>query len=57
MFTHENGKAMWNYVTTGLENMSEYIITDGLTEGMEVIYDGNVNLAHESPVTVVNDDK
>ena len=57
VFTHENGKAMWNYVTTGLENMSEYIITDGLTEGMEVIYDGNVNLAHESPVTVVNDDK
>lgn len=57
VFTHENGKAMWNYVTTGLENMNEYIITDGLTEGMEVIYDGNVNLAHESPVTVVNDEK
>ncbi len=55
VFVHSNGKALWNYVTTGLENMNEYIITDGLTEGMEVIYDGNVNLAHESPVTVVDD--
>ena len=45
-------KAMWNYVTTGLENMTEYTITDGLTEGMTVITDGNVNLAHESPVRV-----
>lgn len=50
----ESGKrAMWNYVQTGLENFGEYTITDGLEEGMDVIVDGNVNLAHESPVSVV----
>lgn len=55
VFTHENGKAMWNYVTTSLENMNEYVITEGLTPGQEVIVTGNINLAHESPVRVVND--
>lgn len=55
IFTHSDGKAMWNYVHTGLENMSEYVITDGLLPGMEVIYDGNVNLAHEAPVKVISD--
>lgn len=55
VFTYENGKAMWNYVTTGLENMNEYVITEGLKEGQEVIVSGNINLAHESPVKVVKD--
>ena len=54
VFTHENGKAMWNYVTTGLENMNEYPIIEGLKEGQEVIVSGNINLAHESPVSVMN---
>lgn len=53
VFTHSNGKAMWNYVHTGLENMNEYVIDDGLQPDMEVIYDGNVNLAHEAPVKVI----
>lgn len=53
VFTCENGKAMWNYVATGLENMNEYVITEGLTEGQEVIISGNLNLAHESPVKVI----
>ena len=55
VFTHENGKAMWNYVHTGLENMNEVVVDDGLKEGMEVIYDGNVNLAHEAPVKVISE--
>lgn len=54
VFTHENGKAIWNYVTTGLENMDEYVITDGLADGQEVIFTGNLNLAHESPVKVIS---
>jgi hypothetical protein len=54
VFTYLDGKAMWNYVTTGLENMDEYVITEGLTEGQEVIVSGNFNLAHEVPVKVVN---
>lgn len=55
VFTYENGKAMWNYVATGLENMNEYVITEGLKEGQEVIISGNLNLAHESPVKVIKD--
>lgn len=54
IFTLKEGKAIWNDVTTGLENMTEYTITgDGLEENMKVIVTGNVNLAHESPVKVV----
>lgn len=56
VFTLDEGngdKAMWNYVTTGLENLNEYTITDGLTPGMKVITTGNINLAHEAPVKVV----
>lgn len=45
-------KAMWNYVKTGLENMGNYSIVDGLEPGMKVIVSGNMNLAHESPVIV-----
>ena len=54
VFTHRNGKAMWNYVHTGLENMNEYVIDEGLQPDMEIIYDGNVNLAHEAPVKVIS---
>lgn len=50
VFTLENGKAVWNYVSTGLENLNEYTITEGLKPGMKVITSGNINLAHESPV-------
>lgn len=54
VFTHSSGKAIWNYVHTGLENMNDYVIDDGLQPGMEVICDGNVNLAHEAPVKVIS---
>lgn len=57
MFTLKEGKAMWNYIQTGLENMTEYTLVNwaesGLEEGMEVITTGNVNLAHEAPVKVI----
>ena len=53
VFTLVDGRAFWNYVQTGLENMDEYTITDGLQEGATVIVTGNVNLAHESPVKVL----
>lgn len=53
VFTYEDGKAMWNYVTTGLENLDSYEITDGLKEGGIVIFNGNENLAHETPVKIV----
>ncbi|MDD4032931.1 MAG: hypothetical protein PHS48_06780 [Bacteroidales bacterium] len=52
MFTLVDGKAFWNYVTTGLENATEYTIEEGLKPGDQVIVSGNINLAHESPVIV-----
>ena len=60
VFTLKNGKAQWNYVQTGLENADSCIVsnradkgvTEGLLEGDTVIVTGNVNLAHESPVSV-----
>lgn len=54
VFTVVNGKAIWNYVDTGLENATQYTITgETLKEGDEVIVTGNINLAHESPVNTI----
>ncbi len=53
VFTFHDGKAMWNYVKTGLENSTVFVVTEGLNEGDTVIFYGNINLAHEAPVTVV----
>ena len=50
VFTLKDGKAIWNYVATGLENLDQYTITEGLSPGDSVIVTGNINLAHESPV-------
>jgi multidrug efflux pump subunit AcrA (membrane-fusion protein) len=50
IFTLKNSKAMWNYVETAQENSDSYVVTDGIHAGDSVIYDGNLNLAHESPV-------
>lgn len=60
VFTLKDGKSMWNYVNTGLENAMEYIVSDksqkgvvdGLLEGDTVIVTGNLNLAHEAEVNV-----
>lgn len=55
VFTLKNEKATWNYVETGLENATSYTITgESLKEGDLIITSGNINLAHESPVTVID---
>ena len=54
VFTLKDGKAIWNYVATGLENLDQYTITEGLSAGDSVIITGNVNLAHEAPVKTQN---
>ena len=54
VFTLVNGKAYWNYVRTGLENADSYTIVEGLKAGDQVITTGNINLAHEAPVKVVD---
>lgn len=46
-------RAFWTYVHTGLENSDSYTITDGLKENDIVITSGNINLAHEAPVTII----
>ena len=57
LFTVKDNIALWNYVTTGLENMTECTVVDweasGLQEGMTIVTTGNVNLAHESPVKII----
>lgn len=54
VFSVVNGKAIWNYVDTGLENATQYTITgETLKEGDQIVVTGNINLAHESPVNVI----
>jgi len=53
VFTAKNGMALWNYVQTGQENSTGYVVTEGLRAGDSVIYEGNLNLAHETPIKVV----
>lgn len=62
VFTLEKGTAKWNYVHTGLENTESFIVSNrdeagvknGLSEGDIVIVTGNVNLADQAPVVIVN---
>ncbi|MDR0962002.1 MAG: efflux RND transporter periplasmic adaptor subunit [Mediterranea sp.] len=59
VFTLNKGRAWWNYITTGQENGDSYTVnergegTEGLNVGDSVIVTGNVNLAHEAPVSVI----
>lgn len=55
VFTLVNNKANWVYVHTGLENATSYTITEGLKEGDIVITSGNINLAHEAPVKLIEE--
>ncbi len=55
VFIYEEGKAIRTYVETSHENSTHVAISDGLEEGMEVIVENNLNLAHESKVSVINE--
>lgn len=50
VFTLNNGRASWVYVETAQENSTSFVVTDGLHVGDSIIYEGNINLAHETPV-------
>ena len=54
VFKLQNGVAVWVYVDTGFANTTSYVVTSGLVEGDSVIYEGNINLAHDAPVIVKN---
>lgn len=53
VFTLSKGLAKWNYVKTGLENTTSFIVTEGLKVGDTLIYEGNLNLAHDAKVIVI----
>ncbi len=52
VFVHKEGKAIWTYVETSHENSTHIAVSDGLEEGREVIVENNLDLAHESEVTL-----
>ncbi|KAF2080130.1 efflux RND transporter periplasmic adaptor subunit [Flavobacterium sharifuzzamanii] len=54
VFTYRMGMAIWNYVTLGLENSTQFCIADGLKPGDEIIVSNNFNLAHQTAVKVNN---
>ena len=54
VFKLENNRAIWVYVETAQENSDSYVVTSGLNDGDVVIYEGNLNLAHETPVKIRN---
>jgi RND family efflux transporter MFP subunit len=57
VFTLQAGKAKWNYVKTGLENISSFSVNEGLRAGDSVIYNGNLNLAHDADVEVIKNEE
>lgn len=54
IFTVNSTKAQWNYVEVAYENSNEYAVLSGLKAGDEVIYEGNINLAHNKSIRVSN---
>lgn len=54
IFSVEDGLAKWLYVTTGRDNGEQIEILEGLQPGTPVIVSNNLQLAHDSPVKIVN---
>ncbi|MDR1585090.1 MAG: efflux RND transporter periplasmic adaptor subunit [Prevotellaceae bacterium] len=54
VFTAKNNLAQWNYVETAQENSDSYVVTSGLSVGDSVIISGNINLAHETAISITN---
>jgi RND family efflux transporter MFP subunit len=54
LFTAVGDRAFWHYIETGLENATQITVTgETLHEGDQIIVSGNINLAHESPIRLV----
>ncbi|MCK9290459.1 MAG: efflux RND transporter periplasmic adaptor subunit [Bacteroidales bacterium] len=54
VFTVENGQAKWNYVKIAYQNSSHLAIADGLSMNDSIVISGNLNLAHDARIKVVN---
>jgi membrane fusion protein (multidrug efflux system) len=53
VFSYEDGKAKWNYITIGRDNGEEVEIKQGLSAGQLVIVTNNLQLSHDAPVKKV----
>ncbi|MGQ9802086.1 MAG: efflux RND transporter periplasmic adaptor subunit [Candidatus Saccharicenans sp.] len=54
VFVVENGLAKWRYIQTGEENEQDVEVLDGVREGEQVITEGHLTLAHDSPVRITD---
>ncbi len=54
VFTAENGRAKWNYVKIAHQNSSHIAILEGLAKNDSIVLTGNLNLAHDARIKVVN---
>jgi HlyD family secretion protein len=55
VFVVRNGRAQWEYVTTGHENERWIeILGDNIHEGDIVVTGGHFTLAHDIPVTIAD---
>ena len=55
VFTYEKDKAKWNYVEVGPQNSKFISIKSGLRQGQIVIINNNINLVHDSLVSLSKD--
>lgn len=53
VFVVENDLAKWRYIQTGEENEQLVEVLDGVKEGEQVIVEGHLTLAHDSPVRII----
>ncbi len=60
LFRYRGGRAQWTYVHTLMDNSGEYVVAANtergadLSVGDSIIVSGNLNLAHETPVSIKN---
>ncbi len=54
VFVVTDGHADWRYVTLGASGRGLVAVTEGVSEGEQVITSGHYSLAHDAPVAVVN---
>ncbi|MEM6522263.1 MAG: hypothetical protein AAF693_00650 [Bacteroidota bacterium] len=52
VFVHEDGQAKWHYITSGVTNGEEVEVLQGLEEGMQVITENNLQLAHDAKIQI-----
>ena len=53
VFVCDNDTARWRYVDVGETNSKYIVIKNNINEGEEVVVEGNFNLAHLSPLKVI----